>query len=244
MITWAGSRWYLQIFVKLAAIIIKGIKQVLKKMYAVVNLSYMELSREMEYHADAVAATFAGSVPMSTALLRLDLAGQSYGAVLNYYDTKIEDCIRSINVYPEQSMVMSFVASENAMQQVNNLPLVTEEYLNRQNNSKLNIDDPWASHPSIVDRIHALKQFDSSEDKDDHVPANQLFWDIEKVQAFITDTLFAGIDFKESAIMNSKEVFCEEFVSSQKLSRPGKTLQVLVGCLLHHAVRTREKEMV
>lgn len=218
MVKWANSGWFLQIFVQLAAVIIKWIKQVLKKMYAVVNLSYMELSREMEFHADAVAATFAGSGPMRTALLRSDLAEQSYGAVLNYYETQIENCIRSVNIYPEQSIVMSFIASENAMPQVNDLPLVTEEYQSRQNKSSLNLDDPWASHPSTLDRLLALKQWDTVAEKDDPIPANRLFQDIEQVQATITDTLFARVDFKESAILNSKEVFVEEFEKAQQLT--------------------------
>ena len=56
-------------FVMVAAKIIQGIQFILRKVYEVVNLSYMSLSREMEFHADEVAANITGSKPLITSLL-------------------------------------------------------------------------------------------------------------------------------------------------------------------------------
>ena len=65
---------YFAIFVTLGVKIIEGIQWILKKLYHVVNLQHLNLSREMEFHADAIAANTVGSKPFISAMMRLDLA--------------------------------------------------------------------------------------------------------------------------------------------------------------------------
>jgi Zn-dependent protease with chaperone function len=43
-------------------------------MYGVINKNYMSLSREMEFHADAVAASVSGSENLITALKKLEIS--------------------------------------------------------------------------------------------------------------------------------------------------------------------------
>lgn len=66
----ANMHGIVSLFVRLAMAIISGTQWLLKKVYSVLNLNYLALSREMEYHADEVAATVAGSAPLANALLR------------------------------------------------------------------------------------------------------------------------------------------------------------------------------
>ena len=86
---WASVSGYFSIFVSIAVWIVRGIQWILSKMYGVVNKSYMALSREMEFHADEIAATVTGSAPLKTSLLRLSLASESYDSVLNFYQGKV-----------------------------------------------------------------------------------------------------------------------------------------------------------
>lgn len=80
--TWANISGYFSIFVIIAVKIIHGIQWVLKKMYEIININYLALSREMEFHADEVAANVTGYLPLKESLLRMDLASHSYNLSL------------------------------------------------------------------------------------------------------------------------------------------------------------------
>lgn len=63
-----------------ASIVIKfinGIQWILQKMYTLVNKNHLKLSREMEFHADEVAANVTSYIPLKTSLLRLSLSDSS-----------------------------------------------------------------------------------------------------------------------------------------------------------------------
>src|SRR5688572_8351939 len=56
----ANVSGYFAIFANLTSWIISGIQSILQQVYGVVNKSYMSLSRQMEFHADSVAAYVSG----------------------------------------------------------------------------------------------------------------------------------------------------------------------------------------
>ena len=101
------------IFLVLAVKIVEGIQWILKKMYGVVNKSYMALSREMEFHADEIAASVTGPDPLKSSLLRLKLADHSFSNVISFYEKQIANNVKTENIYKEQAYVMNFLASEN-----------------------------------------------------------------------------------------------------------------------------------
>jgi Zn-dependent protease with chaperone function len=211
---WANISGYFSIFVILAVKIIESIQWILRKMYDFVNLSYMALSREMEFHADEVAANVAGYLPLKESLLRMDLSDHSFNSVLNFYNNKIADNLKSQNIYKEQKFVMEFLASYNNIPFKNNLPLVSELDLSRYNKSKLNIKDQWASHPSIEDRISALEKLDIQKENNNFEPASLLFSNTEKTEEQITHQLFSNIEYKETAEFLDAEKFKSEFIES------------------------------
>ncbi len=110
--SWANVSSYFVFFVGIALKIVEAIQWVLRKMYAVVNKSYMELSREMEFHADAVAASVTGYLPLKSSLLRMDLADKSFNAVIGFYNNKFEEAWISKNIFEEQFFVLQFLASK------------------------------------------------------------------------------------------------------------------------------------
>ncbi|WP_121809363.1 M48 family metallopeptidase [Mucilaginibacter kameinonensis] len=67
--------------------IIRGIQFVLRKVYGVLNKTYLGLSREMEFHADAVAAYVSGSNQVLTSLKRIDIGHASYSTLINYLNS-------------------------------------------------------------------------------------------------------------------------------------------------------------
>lgn len=187
---WANVSGYFSIFVVMAVKIIEGIKWVLKQMYGIVNKSYMGLSREMEFHADEIAANVTGYEPLKNSLLRLSLADHSFNNVLSFYEKKIAYNQKSENIFRDHLFVTNFIAQDNNIEIRDNLPQISENELNKFNKSKLVIKDQWASHPSTEDRIAMLEKTGLSAKNIDNESANSLFTDIERTQREFTSKMF------------------------------------------------------
>ena len=208
--SWASISNYFVFFANIAIKITTAIQWVLKKMYSVVNLSYMELSREMEFHADAVAATVTGSIPLKTSLLRMDLADKSYNEVIDFYNSKIEDSLVSPNIFKEQSFVLQFIATKDKLPLVNGIPMVSETN-GRFIKSKINIDNQWASHPSTADRIAKLEQLNLVKPSVNTNSAAQLFDAIESLQERLTRFVFASVNYPKLRVNASLSDFKLEY---------------------------------
>ena len=70
---WGSLHIAIWIFVWITIQLLTGIQYLLQQMYGFINKNYMGLSREMEFHADAVAASVSGSNNLVTALRKIAL---------------------------------------------------------------------------------------------------------------------------------------------------------------------------
>lgn len=208
---WANISGYFSIFVVIAVKIISGIQWILKKMYEYININYLALSREMEFHADEVAANVAGSLPLQESLLRMDLADHSYNSVLNFYGNKISENIKSINIYKEQNFVLNFLAKESEITIKNNLPIVTSIDLSKFNKSKLVIKDQWASHPSTDERIANLERLNIVKENSNQGFANSLFVSVDELQEKLTAKLFSSVENPDELASIKMEDFIIEY---------------------------------
>jgi Zn-dependent protease with chaperone function len=200
--SWSGLSNYISIFVMMAVKVVKGIQWCLSKMYHLVNLQYMNLSRAMEFHADEVAASVAGSQPLITSLMRISLAEHSYGEVLRFYGNHIQDGYRTENIYPLQREVMFFQAEEHAVNIAHGLPLVTVDHTTHFNKSKLVIRNQWASHPETEERVANLNRVNMPCNDFDESPASRLFYDIAIPQKELTTHLFSGVNYNNVETKN------------------------------------------
>lgn len=208
---WSDTSGYFSVFVVIAGKINAGIQWILRKLYVVVNKSYMGLSREMEFHADEIAASVTGFEPLKTSLLRMALADNSFNNVLNFYNSKIGLNIKSNNLYHDQSAVMHFVAEFNNIPLKNLLPDISLEEQSKFNKSKLVISDQWSSHPTTEQRISRLEKSGFTADITSDAPANTIFSDAEKLQQQITEKIFESVEYDgETQKMTSIE-FSEEY---------------------------------
>ena len=214
--TWANISGYFSIFVIIAVKIIHGIQWVLKKMYDIININYLALSREMEFHADEVAANVTGYLPLKESLLRMDLASHSYNSVISFYENKVNENIKSENLFKEQMFVLNFLATESELTFKNNLPSVTLIELSKYNKSKLIIKDQWASHPSTEDRISNLERLNIIKDSFDQKSANSLFNEIEELQKSQTFKLFSSIENSFNFSQLKLEDFKLEYLENYK----------------------------
>ena len=127
--SWANITGFFSIFVSLTISFIEVVQWILRKLYDIVNLSYLGLSREMEFHADEIAVNITGTAPLRSSLLRTTFADYSFNQVLNFYNGKIADNLKSENIYKEHLFVMQFEANSNKITIVNGLPELTIDEL-------------------------------------------------------------------------------------------------------------------
>ena len=210
--SWANISGYFYIFVVLAVKIIDGIQWFLRKVYGVVNKSYMGLSREMEFHADHIAASITGYEPLKSSLLRMSLADHSFNQVLSFYEARISSNQKSENIYKEHSYVMNYLAKDNNIIIENDLPQITPDDLSRFNKSKLVIKDQWASHPSTEDRIEMLEKTGLSSQHTEHTPAGKIFADIDETRKNLTDRMFKLAQYQAEPISIPFEEFQKEYI--------------------------------
>lgn len=208
---WGNSNNYFSIFLIISVKIIEAIQWILKKMYGLININYLALSREMEFHADEVAANVAGIHPLQESLLRMDLVDSAYNSVLSFYSDKISQNIKPRNVYKEQLFLLDFFAKDSQIEFKNGLPLVSELDANKFNKSKLNIENQWASHPSTQDRNAKLNKLNIHKEITENQMANTVFQDIEKIQEKLTAKLFSSIENIETFGYLSLEDFKSEY---------------------------------
>lgn len=219
---WGNVSGYFSFFITFTIKIIELIQDVLRECYAVVNKNYLSLSREMEFHADEIAASVTGYEPFKKALLRIALADASLNAVLNYYGNKIDDNIKSENIYLEQFHVMQVLGEVNNYTITNDLPNITLEEQNKFNKSKLVIKDQWASHPTIADRITRLEQTGFLSDAKTDTLANTLFTDPIAVQKQLTNHIFEMVHYPGEVKTNAALAFVEEYKHEIRSNSFGK----------------------
>ncbi len=211
MTKWANTSWYFSICVVIAIKIIEGVKWILRHIYDVVNKSYMALSREMEFHADEIAANVTGFEPLKNSLLRLSFADHAYNNVLSFYEKKITENKRSENIFKEHLFVLNFLAKYRNIKIINNLPQISENEINKFNKSKLVIKDQWASHPSTIDRIAMLENTGLSAKNINNESANHLFSDIERTQRELTNKVFEDVVFSGECSTITFELFQSDY---------------------------------
>lgn len=212
---WANISGYFSIFTGWAVQIVNGIQWILRKMYEVVNKSYLALSREMEFHADEIAASVTGYEPLKSSLMRMSLADNSFNQTVNFYNNRIEENIKSENLYQDHWSLMHFLSESKQLKLRNSLPEVTFEHYSKFDKSKLVIKDQWASHPTVKERVDRLEQTGFNSQATSDGPANEVFIDIEKWQKRLTEQMFSSVmypgEVQQMNALRFLEAYQEEF---------------------------------
>lgn len=169
--------------------IMQGIQASLRFLYRMVNRQYMELSREMEFHADAVAIAVAGSSPAISAMRRFNLSTHCFSHCCEHMATLAgkDSCLK--NIYAAQAALMRYISELNKLDMKNGLPRISDTYLQTQTSRRIQYDDQWASHPSEEER-EARYRAANVEVTVDHTPAWALFENATAFQEQFTEGLY------------------------------------------------------
>ncbi|MEZ4739357.1 MAG: M48 family metallopeptidase [Flavobacteriales bacterium] len=168
--------------------IVRSVRQALVWAYGWVNRSHMSLSRQMEFHADAIAASVAGGDHLVEALYKAEYAGLAWDGALNGLGHSFSKGAIATDVYGIHSKQVTFqrsLGSEVPADQV--LDDIRRERI--QYRGRLVIKDQWASHPSLEEREqHALNL--SKGHTRDARSSWVLFTDADRVRSNMTELLY------------------------------------------------------
>lgn len=155
----SSTSWVFALMAVVTVKMIQGIQFMLRGVYTVINRSYMALSRQMEFHADAVAASVSGSNHLVSALYRLELAQSTFEETLTHYTNLITDNKKGDNFYASHRYVLEFVARRNRLPLTGGLPDLSAHHHLFANQSRLVFKDQWASHPDNDVRAEKLNGY-------------------------------------------------------------------------------------
>lgn len=189
---WGSIHYAITIFVHLTIYIITGIQKVLQVVYRFVNKRYMALSREMEFHADAVAASVSGSNNCISSLQKLEVGEICYQTVINKANEQLNLKQAFLNVYDNHNEVMRQYALHNNLPLQNHTPLADADFFKKFAINKVNVKDQWASHPPREEREQHLQNLAVMVEPDNR-PAWLLFSDATALQQKATHLLYKTV---------------------------------------------------
>lgn len=193
---WSSLSSFFLLFSKGAVVIIQGIQNILLKTYKPLNLNYRGLSREMEFHADAVAASVTGSAPLISALLRIEFADQALATLLDFYSNKIQSSKKTNNIYPQHLFLVQHLSKNAEMPLIDGLPYLSLEDYKKFQGTKLVLEDQWSSHPSNLQRIEKLAALNQATKGDAPGISLQLLSDLEQIQKLLSAQYFEGLNYE------------------------------------------------
>ncbi|MBS1663996.1 MAG: M48 family metalloprotease [Bacteroidetes bacterium] len=195
---WGNLHGYLRFFAGITVKIAEGIQWILRGMYTFVNRSYQALSREMEFHADAVAASVAGGNNVISALSRSQVASSCYARALDTANDKLRQNEYSRNIFSNQLTVLRSMADDYGLPLKSGLPEVSYSFIQSFSISRINYKDQWASHPTLTERKEHLDQVGIEATPDSRSPW-LLFDHPEALQEKLTKNLYREVKLKENA---------------------------------------------
>jgi Zn-dependent protease with chaperone function len=208
---WGRIHGLLGFFALVTARIAGGIQWVLRGVYTIINKSYMGLSREMEFHADAMAATVAGGNNVISSLSRVDVAASCYQTALGEANSRARENRVSRNIFANQLTVFRSFAAEHSLPLEQGVPTISFAFVTGFSRSRINFRNQWASHPTLAERKQSLDVLGIEMAADD-TSAWSLFTNAEGLQQQMTAQLYKGVQFKGETRFYEGRDFEQEYL--------------------------------
>jgi len=208
---WGNLHIAIWIFVWITVQIVKVMQKILQLMYGFINKNYMGLSRQMEFHADAVAASVSGSDNCISALRKLEVSEVCYQSTIQKANELLQENTKLQNIYDSHNQVMEEYAVHNSLPLENHTPLTDETFFKKFKYHKINIKDQWASHPPRQERNAHLQELAVDAVKDSR-PAWGLFTNAPALQEELTATLYKNVPGEKQQQHMDAAAFRERYV--------------------------------
>ncbi|WP_153797246.1 M48 family metallopeptidase [Foetidibacter luteolus] len=216
--SWASIDGVLSFFAAITIKIAEGIQYILRQMYKLINKNYMSLSREMEFHADAVAASVAGGNNVISGLSRIEVAAGCYNTAVDNADELLKQKRCSANIFDNQLAVFRNMANRYKLPVRQGLPEVSFEFVHSFSKSRINYKDQWASHPELAERKAHLDKLDIQV-LPDETSAWVVFNNTMQLQEQLTQNLYRNIKNGEAMEKMDSGAYAEWYENKNELYR-------------------------
>lgn len=189
---WGNLHGVLSICAMITVKIAEGIQYILRAMYKLVNKNYLALSREMEFHADAVAASAAGGNNVVSGLSRIEVAAGCYNTALNKAGEYLKQKKVIKNMFEGHFAIYKELAAKHKLPVINGLPEISFAFIDSFSTSRINYKDQWASHPELKERKQHLDLLEMDVEADE-ASAWSVFRNKESLQESLTVQLYQQV---------------------------------------------------
>ncbi|MES2690942.1 MAG: M48 family metallopeptidase [Bacteroidota bacterium] len=207
---WGSLHGIFGILAYVTVAFVRLIQKLLQVVYSIINKAYSGLSLQMEYHADAVAASVAGSNHLVSSLYRLEAADMCYNTLISYYNSWLPEQYKAENVYRDHQYVMKHFSAEFKAPFQNGLLQVNEHTLASFNRSNIIVKNQWASHPSTSEREQELNRLGLVTEPDHQSPW-KLFTNAGQVQQQMTELLFSTVTYDKTPELLLEDAFIKKY---------------------------------
>lgn len=193
-------------FGELTLAVTNVLKKIFLKVYNIINIEFLSLSRDLEFHADSIAVSITGTDALKNGLYKIELANVAYNRLSEHLDQYFDDGKLLKNVYPAYRWMMEYTALRNEVEMKEGLPIITPDFFENIILPRVNFKDQWASHPSLPERVSNIEKTGVSK-KYDNTPALRLLSNKENIEEELTRLIYesSGIDLDKMHFINADE---------------------------------------
>lgn len=136
-------------FARITTRILNMMQYVLRKIYAMINRQYLELSREMEFYADTIAVGLSSSAIATSSLRRVEMAGYCLDHCFHKLSELSDQTLRFSNIFTVQRALVQYYAAQYHLEpDAAGLPVITDNYFHNFLKSRVQLREQWTSHLS------------------------------------------------------------------------------------------------
>jgi len=190
---WANAGGIFGFFALITFKLVEFVRFVLRRSYNLINIPYMGLSREMEFHADHIASKVAGGGNMISALRRIEFCDIAFNQTLVNLGTIAGNQKLSQNIFINHKYEIQKLSEYFNLKTEDGLPLISDKDLEIYTmKPRVIVKDQWASHPSRGEREKRILS-DSGSTSEFPQTANSwsVFTNDQEVQEKVTENLLA-----------------------------------------------------
>jgi Zn-dependent protease with chaperone function len=200
------KHWAFKIFTGLSLGYANLIKSIMQKVYGFINVRYMSLSRQMEFHADSVSVEICGTVPFRMAMMKMEWIDTAMNETLDTLNGFSKNNLKAGNLFELQDRTLQILAKYNKVVYSNHtIDITTTEANKNYYRQKVKVADQWASHPATSERLENAAALNIERAVNTR-PSWQLFTNADFVQKSITEHLY-----RESQINNATDINADEY---------------------------------
>ncbi len=211
---WAQTGGLFGFFAGVTFWMVERVRSLLKLAYNLMNVSYLKLSREMEYHADLIAVSVSGNESFKSALRKIEFSSFAYEYTTGYLNALTSNEKASPNLYRDHLHTLFVLAKHNDVATVNGvLEITDQDYENNLVKSRVNVKDQWASHPTLIERENNIAKVNIDAEVNG-ASAWTLFSKADVLQEVVTKKLYQT-GFPTTSFKDLEKHEYEEYVQSE-----------------------------